>query len=62
MNRRRAAQLTLGLGGLLGQNVALERLTALDGAAAANLKALGSAFLGFHLGHDDSLNLNSLLI
>ncbi|KAG1252663.1 hypothetical protein G6F65_017819 [Rhizopus arrhizus] len=59
MNRCRATQLTLGLGGLLGQNVALERLTALDGAAAANLKALGGAFLGFHLGHDDSLNLNS---
>jgi hypothetical protein len=56
MDRRRAAQLTLGLGGLLGQNVALERLTALDGAAAANLKALGGAFLGFNLGPVDYLN------
>ncbi len=54
MNGRRAAQLTLGLRGLLGQNVALERLTALDGAAAAaNLKKRLEA-LGFHLGHDDS--------
>src|SRR5690606_17488381 len=54
MDRSRTAQLALVLGGLLGQDVALEGLATLDGSAAANLKALGRAFLGFHLGHDDS--------
>ena len=53
MNRSRTAQLTLVLGGFFGEDVALERLSTLDGSAAANLKALGSAFLGFHLGHDE---------
>lgn len=61
MNSRGSAQLALGLGGFLGQDVTLERLTTLDRSAAANLKALGSAFLGFHLGHDDSV-LRMLLI
>src|SRR5690606_21275716 len=49
------AQLTLVLGRLLGKDVALERLTPLDGPASANLKALGGAFLGFHLGHNRTL-------
>src|SRR5690606_10440734 len=54
MDRRRTAQLALVLGGFLGQDVALESLATLDGSAAANLKALRRAFLGLHLGHDDS--------
>ena len=53
MNRCRTAQLALVLGGFFGEDVALERLSTLDGSAAANLKALGSAFFGFHLGHDE---------
>ena len=53
MNRCRTAQLALVLGGFFGQDVTLERLSTLDGSAAANLKALGSAFFGFHLGHDE---------
>src|SRR5690554_7703457 len=53
MHRSGTAQLALVLGCLLGKNMALERLTPLDGAATANLEALRSAFLGFHLGHDD---------
>ena len=35
---RNAAQLALGLGGFLGQDVTLERLTALDAAAGTTLK------------------------
>jgi hypothetical protein len=39
------------LGGFFSQDVALKRLTPLDRSAAANLKALCSTFLGFHLRH-----------
>ena len=49
-----AAQLTFGLGGLLGQDVALERLAPLDGAPRANAEPLGRALLGLHFGHDCS--------
>jgi hypothetical protein len=52
MNLNGAAQMTLVLGGFLGEDVALEGLATLDGSAGANPKALGSAFLGLHLGHD----------
>lgn len=55
MHGNRTAQLALVLGCLLGEDVALERLTPLDGPATANLKALGCAFLGFHLGHNRTL-------
>jgi hypothetical protein len=46
-----AAQLTFAFRGFLRKDVALERLSPLDGPAIANLKALGSAFFGFHLRH-----------
>src|SRR6185295_15127587 len=46
-----AAQLALRLRRLLGQNVALERLRALDRAAGADLEPLGGRFLRLHLGH-----------
>src|SRR5690606_24977625 len=49
------AQLTFAFGGFLGEDVALERLAPLDRPATANLKALRSAFLGFHLRHDVTL-------
>jgi len=45
-----AAQVTLVLRGLLGQDVALERLTALDGATRTNAKTLFRALLVFILG------------
>ena len=45
------AQVALVLGGLLGQDVALERLTTFDGTAGADHKALGSAFFRLHLRH-----------
>jgi hypothetical protein len=44
-------QVALVLCGLLGEDVALERLTALDGATRANAKTLFRAALGLHLGH-----------
>jgi len=46
-----APQLTLPLGGLLGQDVAQKCAGALYAAAPLNRKTLGSAFLGLHLGH-----------
>jgi len=49
-----ATQVALVLRGLLGQDVALERLAPLDGAAWSNAKPLGCAFLGLHFGHDCS--------
>ena len=51
MNLSRATQLTLVLGGFLGENVAFERHGALDRAATTRLKPLGGAALGFHLWH-----------
>src|SRR5687767_12304057 len=50
-----AAQMALSLGALLREDVAHERLRALDAAAGADGKALRGAALGFHLGHDDYL-------
>src|SRR5205823_4230299 len=47
------AQMALVLGGLLGEDVALERLRALDAAAPAHAEALFCAALGFHLWHDN---------
>src|SRR6218665_1290763 len=46
-----ATQVALVLRGLLGQDVALERLTALDGATRTNAKTLLRAALGLHFGH-----------
>jgi len=51
MDLDRTAQVTFVLGGFLGQNVALERLTTLDGTAGTNAKTLLRAALGFHLWH-----------
>jgi hypothetical protein len=42
---------TFVLGGFFGQDVAFEGLTALDGAAWTNAKALFGAALGLHFGH-----------
>src|SRR5450631_4417097 len=47
----RAAQVTLALGRLLGQDVAFERLSTLDRAAGPNFEPLRSALLGLHLRH-----------
>src|SRR4051812_45441646 len=46
-----AAQVALVLRGLLREDVALERLTALDGATRTDAEPLGRALLGLHLGH-----------
>src|SRR5690606_2920225 len=54
-----APQLALVLGGLLGEDVALERLAALDRAARTNAEPLGRALLRLHLGHGSTLNLAS---
>src|SRR5438067_666659 len=43
--------LALTLGRLRGQDVTLERLTALDLAGSRLLESLGSAGMGFHLWH-----------
>jgi hypothetical protein len=43
--------MTLILGGLLGQNVALESLATFDSSARTDTKALFGAAFGFHLGH-----------
>jgi hypothetical protein len=55
MNFSRSTQLTLVLGGLLGKDVALERLCALDAPAGANDKAFLRAAFGFHLWHNDPI-------
>ena len=46
-----ATQVTLVLRGLLGQDVTLEGLTALDGTTGTNAKTLLRAALGLHFGH-----------
>ena len=48
----RAAQMTLAGGALLGEDVALERLSTLDGTAGADAEALLGAALGLHLGQE----------
>src|SRR5690606_3159730 len=52
MDTDRTAQLTFVLGGFLGQDVALERLTALDGTTRTYTKALFGAAFRFHFRHD----------
>jgi hypothetical protein len=49
--QHRTTQVALVLGGLLGQDVTLEGLTALDGATRTNAEALLRAALGLHFGH-----------
>src|SRR5881409_2845855 len=44
-------QVALVLRGLLREDVALERLTALDGTTRTDAEPLGRALLGLHLGH-----------
>jgi hypothetical protein len=46
-----ATQLAFVLGGLLGQDVTLEGLTAFDGTTWTNSETLFSATLGLHFGH-----------
>jgi hypothetical protein len=55
MDTSRATQLTLVLGGFFGKDVALERLTALDGATRADDETLLRTALGFHLWHNNSI-------
>jgi hypothetical protein len=43
--------MTFVFGGFLGQDVTFEGLTALDGTAWTNTKALFSAAFGLHFGH-----------
>src|SRR5262245_7322165 len=52
---RAAAQVSLALGVLLGEDVAQVRLVALDPAAGALLEALRRGAPRFQLGHDNSL-------
>jgi len=47
-----AVKVPLVLGGFLGEDVALERLSPLDRAASAHLEPLGGALLRLHLGHE----------
>src|SRR5512132_2202830 len=54
VDRDGAAQVAFVLGRLLRQDVALERLAALDGAARADPEPLRGALLRLHLGHDSS--------
>src|SRR3970282_1109951 len=56
----RAAQVSLALGVLLGEDVAQERLAPLEPAAGELLEALGRAALGLQLRHDDSCIFFSL--
>src|SRR5262245_58236735 len=51
---RRPAQVTLALGGLLGEDVAQVGFAALDRTALADREALRGAALGLELRHDDS--------
>jgi hypothetical protein len=51
MHSRRSPQVAFVLGGLLGQDVTLEGLTALDGATWTNAEALFRTALGLHFGH-----------
>jgi hypothetical protein len=51
MNSHGAAQVAFGLGGLLGQNVTFEGLTAFHGTTGTNAKSLFRAALGLHFGH-----------
>jgi len=51
MDFGRTAQLTFGFGGLLGQDVAFERLTAFNGSTWTHAKALFGAAFRFHLWH-----------
>jgi hypothetical protein len=43
--------MTLEFGGLLGQNVTFEGMTAFNGATWTNAESFFSRTLGFHLGH-----------
>jgi hypothetical protein len=51
MNSDCTAQMAFIFGGLLGQNVTFEGLTALDGATRTNAETLFGAALGLHFGH-----------
>jgi hypothetical protein len=51
MNSHCSAQVALVLGGLLGQDVTFEGLTAFNGATGTNAKSLLRAALGLHFGH-----------
>jgi hypothetical protein len=45
------AKVALVFGGLLGQDVTFEGLTAFNGSTGTNTEALFSAAFGLHLGH-----------
>jgi hypothetical protein len=51
MNSSRSAQVAFIFGGLFGQNVTFEGLTALDGSTGTNAKAFFRRALGLHFGH-----------
>ena len=57
-----SAQLTFGLGGFLGQDVALERRTTLDGSTRTHAKTFLRAALGFHFWHDNHCPLAGQLL
>jgi hypothetical protein len=51
MNSRYTTQVTFIFGGLLGQNVTFEGLTAFDGSTRTNAEAFFRRALGLHFGH-----------
>jgi len=59
MDFRGTAQLTFGFGGFLGQDVAFERLTALDGPTRTYAKALFGAAFRLHFRHSTFCPLDS---
>jgi hypothetical protein len=62
MDSGRTTQLAFGLGGFLGQNVALESLTTLDSTTWTHAKTLLRAAFGFHFWHDKSALYGSSII
>jgi hypothetical protein len=60
MDSRNSTQSAFVFCGFLGQDVALERLAPLNGAASADYQAFGSAFFGLHLRHSALSDVSSL--
>jgi hypothetical protein len=58
MHSDSSAQMAFIFGGLLGQNVTLEGLAALNGSTGTNAKAFLRRALGLHFGH---INAPSIL-
>jgi hypothetical protein len=57
MNFSRTTQLTLSLGGFLGQDMALERLRTFDASASTHNKAFFCTAFCLHFRHNNSIYL-----